>query len=28
LLGGLKPECKTVADFRRDNRGAFKSVFR
>jgi transposase len=28
LLRGLKPDFKTVADFRRDNRGAFKSVFR
>src|SRR4029077_5642118 len=28
LLGGLKPDFKTIADFRRDNRGAFKSVFR
>ena len=24
----LKPDFKTIADFRRDNRGAFKSVFR
>jgi transposase len=28
LLGGLKPDFKTIADFRRDSRGAFKSVFR
>jgi transposase len=28
LLGGLKPDFKTIADFRSDNRGAFKSVFR
>jgi transposase len=28
LLRGLKPDFKTIADFRRDNRGAFKSVFR
>jgi hypothetical protein len=28
LLGGLKPDFKTIADFRRDNRVAFKSVFR
>jgi transposase len=28
LLGTLKPDFKTIADFRRDNRGAFKSVFR
>src|SRR3984893_8070342 len=28
LLRSLKPDFKTIADFRRDNRGAFKSVFR
>src|ERR1700751_6318319 len=28
LLGGLKPDFKTIADFRADNRAAFKSVFR
>ena len=28
LLRGLKPDFKTIADFRRDNCGAFKSVFR
>jgi transposase len=28
LLRGLKPDFKTIADFRRDNPGAFKSVFR
>jgi Transposase DDE domain len=28
LLGGLKPDFKTVADFRRDNRAAFRGVFR
>src|ERR1700690_3719873 len=28
LLRGPKPDFKTIADFRRDNRGAFKSVFR
>jgi transposase len=28
LLRGLKPDFKTIADFRRDNRHAFKSVFR
>jgi transposase/IS5 family transposase len=28
LVRGLKPDFKTIADFRRDNRGAFKSVFR
>jgi transposase len=28
LLRGLKPDFKTVADFRGDNSGAFKSVFR
>jgi transposase len=28
LLRGLKPDFKTIADFRRDNRSAFKSVFR
>src|ERR1700721_803365 len=27
LVRGLKPDFKTIADFRRDNRGAFKSVF-
>jgi transposase len=27
LLGGLKPDFKTIADFRRDNRAAFRSVF-
>ena len=26
LLRGLKPDFKTIADFRRDNRDAFKSV--
>src|SRR5919112_781018 len=28
LLRGLRPDFKTVADFRRDNRAAFRSVFR
>jgi transposase len=28
LLGGLKPDFKTIADFRRDNRAAVRSVFR
>ena len=28
LLRQLKPDFKTIADFRRDNRGAFRSVFR
>ena len=28
LLRTLKPDFKTIADFRRDNRGAFKPVFR
>jgi hypothetical protein len=28
LLRGLTPDFKTVADFRKDNRGAFKPVFR
>jgi transposase len=28
LMRGLKPDFKTVADFRRDNRAAFCSVFR
>jgi transposase len=28
LMRGLKPDFKTIADFRRDSRGAFKSVFR
>jgi transposase len=28
LLRGLKPDFKTIADFRRDNCGAFKSAFR
>jgi len=28
LLRGLRPDDKTIADFRRDNRGAFKAVFR
>jgi transposase len=28
LLRGLKSNFKTIADFRHDNRGAFKSVFR
>ena len=28
LLGGLKPDFKTVTDFRRDNRAAFCAVFR
>jgi len=28
LPGGLKPDFKTIADFRRDNRAAFLSVFR
>ena len=28
LLGKLKPDFKTIADFRKDNRSAFKQVFR
>jgi transposase len=28
LLGGLKPDFKTIADFRNDNHAAFKKVFR
>jgi len=28
LLRGLRPDFKTIADFRRDNRTAFKAVFR
>src|SRR6201998_3500345 len=28
LLGHLKPDFKTIADFRRDNRNAFRQVFR
>src|SRR5471030_2704664 len=28
LLRTLKPDFRTIADFRRDNRNAFKSVFR
>ena len=28
LLRGLKPDFKTIADFRRNNRAAFRSVFR
>src|SRR5271155_6155398 len=28
LLGALKPDFKTIADFRRDNRAAFRGVFR
>jgi transposase len=28
LLGGLKPDFKTIAGFRRDNRAAFGAVFR
>ena len=28
LLRGLRPDYKTIADFRRDNRAAFKAVFR
>jgi len=28
LLRHLKPDFKTIADFRRDNRAAFKTVFR
>jgi hypothetical protein len=28
LLRGLTPDFKTIADFRKDNRGAFKLVFR
>jgi transposase len=28
LLASLKPDFKTIADFRRDNRAAFRSVFR
>jgi hypothetical protein len=28
LLRGLTPDFKTIADFRKDNRGAFKPVFR
>ena len=28
LLRQLRPDFKTIADFRRDNRGAFRAVFR
>src|SRR5271163_643174 len=28
LLGGLRPDFKTIADFRRGNRAAFRGVFR
>jgi transposase len=28
LLRGLKPDYKTISDFRRDNRAAFRAVFR
>jgi transposase len=28
LLRGLRPDYKTIADFRRDNQSAFKAVFR
>src|SRR5450432_3828870 len=28
LVRGLKPDFKTIADFRRDNRAAFRGVFR
>ena len=28
LIGGLTPDFKTIADFRKDNRDAFKPVFR
>jgi len=28
LLRGLRPDFKTIADFRRDNRAVFKAVFR
>src|ERR1700689_4415835 len=28
LLRHLKPDFKTIADFRRDNRNAFRSIFR
>ncbi len=28
LLRGMRPDFKTIADFRRDNRAAFKAVFR
>ena len=28
LMGKLRPDFKTIADFRKDNAGAFKSVFR
>ena len=28
LLRQLKPDFKTIADYRRDNRGAFRAVFR
>ncbi len=28
LLRSLKPDFKTIADFRRDNRAAFRPVFR
>jgi transposase len=28
LLRGLTPDFKTIADFRKDNRDAFKPVFR
>ena len=28
LLGGLRPDFRTIADFRRANRAAFKPLFR
>lgn len=28
LLGGLRPDFKTIADFRKDNRAAFKPLFK
>ncbi len=28
LLRGVRPDFRTIADFRRDNRAAFKAVFR
>src|SRR5262245_20323992 len=28
LLGGLRPDFKTIADFRKDNRAAFKLLFK
>jgi transposase len=28
LLRGLRPDFKSIADFRKDNRQAFKAVFR